>query len=210
MPLVVFSPIGFLDGSLLPQALTPSHCLPEAMRGTLSQMMDFSLLKDPVFVLIGIANVFGMLGFYTPYVYLPGAAEEKGIDGTRATFLISIIGITNTVGRVLSGLLADMDRVNALYVNNLCVLCSGICVFFTPFATTYASFVTLSIFFGFFVCPIMGQVPSWDRSHHGTGPIMGQVPSWVRSHHGSGLIMGQVPSWVRSHHGSGPIMGQVP
>lgn len=52
-------------------------CLPESIRGTLSQMMDFSLLKNPIFLLIGVANLFGMLGFYTPFVYLPSAAIEK-------------------------------------------------------------------------------------------------------------------------------------
>lgn len=40
-------------------------------------MMDFSLMKNPVFLLIGVANLFGMLGFYTPFVYLPAAAQEK-------------------------------------------------------------------------------------------------------------------------------------
>ena len=40
-------------------------------------MMDFSLMKNPTFLLIGIANLIGMLGFYTPFVYLPAAAIEK-------------------------------------------------------------------------------------------------------------------------------------
>lgn len=33
-------------------------------------MLDISLLKDPVFMLIGISNVFGMAGLYVPFVYL--------------------------------------------------------------------------------------------------------------------------------------------
>ena len=37
-------------------------------------MMDMSLLKDPVFLLIGISNVFGMAGLYVPFVYLVDAA----------------------------------------------------------------------------------------------------------------------------------------
>lgn len=126
-------------------------CLPESMRGTLGQMMDFSLLKNPIFLLIGVANLFGMLGFYTPFVYLPSAAIEKGVEPEYATFLISIIGITNTVGRVLSGFIADLPCVSPLWVNNICIIMSGLCVFLTPFATSYTSFVALSLFFGFFV-----------------------------------------------------------
>ncbi|XP_037780744.1 uncharacterized protein LOC119577127 isoform X2 [Penaeus monodon] len=130
-------------------------CLPESMRGTLSQMMDFSLLKNPVFLMIGVANLFGMLGFYTPFVYLPDAAKEKGVDPDYATFLVSIIGITNTIGRVLSGLIADIPKVSALWVNNICIILSGVCVFLTPFASSYGAFVTISLFFGFFVSPFI-------------------------------------------------------
>lgn len=38
-------------------------------------MLDVSLLKDPVFMLIGISNVFGMAGLYVPFVYLVDAAN---------------------------------------------------------------------------------------------------------------------------------------
>ncbi|XP_064118467.1 uncharacterized protein LOC135223692 isoform X1 [Macrobrachium nipponense] len=130
-------------------------CLPESMRGTLSQMMDFSLLKNPVFLMIGVANLFGMLGFYTPFVYLPAAAQEKGVDPEYSTFLISLIGITNTVGRVLSGLIADMPCVSALWINNICIVMSGVCVFLTPLAHSYGSFIALALFFGFFVSPFI-------------------------------------------------------
>uniref|UniRef100_A0A0N7ZCA7 Major facilitator superfamily (MFS) profile domain-containing protein n=1 Tax=Scylla olivacea TaxID=85551 RepID=A0A0N7ZCA7_SCYOL len=130
-------------------------CLPESIRGTLSQMMDFSLLKNPIFLLIGVANLFGMLGFYTPFVYLPSAAIEKGVDPEYATFLISLIGITNTIGRVLSGIIADLPCVSPLWINNICIIMSGVCVFFTPFASSYSSFVVLSLFFGFFVSPFI-------------------------------------------------------
>lgn len=42
-------------------------------------MMDTSLLKDPVFMLIGISNVFGMAGLYVPFVYLVDVAKESVI-----------------------------------------------------------------------------------------------------------------------------------
>ena len=36
----------------------------------LAELMDFSLLKNPVFLCIAISGVVGMLGFYTPFVYI--------------------------------------------------------------------------------------------------------------------------------------------
>lgn len=54
-------------------------CLPEATRKEISGLMDFSLMKDPVFLFIGVSNIFGMLGFYVPFVYIIDAATTKVI-----------------------------------------------------------------------------------------------------------------------------------
>ena len=41
-------------------------------------MLDFSLLKNsPVLIMLVMQNVFGMLGFYTPFVYTVAAATAK-------------------------------------------------------------------------------------------------------------------------------------
>ncbi|KAL7644471.1 UNVERIFIED_CONTAM: hypothetical protein RMT77_005303 [Armadillidium vulgare] len=126
-------------------------CFPDDLCSPFREMMDFSLLKNPCFLVVGIANMIGMLGFYTPFVYLPGAAIEKGIDKDSATLLVSIIGITNTIGRVLSGLIADIPKVDPLWVNNLSIIFSGVCMFLTPFANSFGAFVAIAVFFGFFV-----------------------------------------------------------
>lgn len=55
--------------------LCPCLVLPESFKSALSTMLDVSLLKDPVFMLIGISNMFGMAGLYVPFVYLVDAAK---------------------------------------------------------------------------------------------------------------------------------------
>ena len=39
-----------------------------------------------------------MLGFYTPFVYLPNLAALNGVAVEDANFLVSVIGISNTLG----------------------------------------------------------------------------------------------------------------
>lgn len=56
------------------EPLCPCLVLPDSFKEALATMMDVSLLKDPVFLLIGISNVFGMAGLYVPFVYLLDAA----------------------------------------------------------------------------------------------------------------------------------------
>lgn len=55
--------------------LCPCLVLPDSFKSAISTMLDVSLLKDPVFMLIGISNVFGMAGLYVPFVYLVDAAS---------------------------------------------------------------------------------------------------------------------------------------
>ncbi|XP_050428062.1 monocarboxylate transporter 1 isoform X3 [Adelges cooleyi] len=125
-------------------------CLPESINSVLSSMMDTSLLKDPVFMTIGISNVFGMAGLYVPFVYLVDYATEAGIgiDSKQASFLLSIIGITNTIGRVVCGFVADFPWVDSLLLNNICLLISTAAVAATPFCVTYTHYVIMSVFFG--------------------------------------------------------------
>jgi predicted MFS family arabinose efflux permease len=54
--------------------LCPCLTLPESFKSTLAAMMDVTLLKDPVFMLISISNFFGMMGLYVPFVYLVDSA----------------------------------------------------------------------------------------------------------------------------------------
>lgn len=55
--------------------LCPCFVLPESFKSAIGTMLDVSLLKDPVFMLIGISNMFGMAGLYVPFVYLVDAAS---------------------------------------------------------------------------------------------------------------------------------------
>lgn len=74
--------------------LCPCLVLPESFKSAISTMLDVSLLKDPVFMLIGISNVFGMAGLYVPFVYLVDAASLN-VSKNNRTFLdqnISIFG----------------------------------------------------------------------------------------------------------------------
>lgn len=161
------------------------------MRAALKEMVNVKLLFDPIFFLIGISNAIGMIGFYTPFVYLPSMAAQyvilhnalkknhhqysliqDGISTEDAAFLVSVIGISNTVGRVLSGWISDFSwvwnkqkiyqqqrhiytyfviKVNSLVVTNCAIILSALTVFLFPYCSSYWSLVIMALLFGFFV-----------------------------------------------------------
>ncbi|XP_023338137.1 monocarboxylate transporter 2 [Eurytemora carolleeae] len=135
-------------GSLVNEQLKES----ESVISVLKSMMDFSLLKEPKFLLVSVSNLFGFLGFYVPFMYLPSlVGSNPGISENEAAFILSVIGISNTVGRILTGLLADQPWSNALTLTSLSLILSSVCVFLFPFVTTYTVFIILSSVFGLFV-----------------------------------------------------------
>ena len=67
-------------------------CLPKPLVDILSEMLDVSLLTNPGFMLICLGNVFAMIGFYVPYVFIVERAILLGVDKTKASFLLSVIG----------------------------------------------------------------------------------------------------------------------
>ncbi|UYV83097.1 hypothetical protein LAZ67_22002212 [Cordylochernes scorpioides] len=129
----------------------PCIKLPKSMTDTVKEMLDMSLLKDRVFLLICVSNVVGMLGFNVPFMYIPECAGLRGVDKNSAAFLLSVIGITNTLGRVLVGWLADRPGVSALLLNNVSIIICGFLVALVPLCQTYIAFVSLCVLFGLFV-----------------------------------------------------------
>lgn len=123
-------------------------CLPETARDTLLQMLDFSILKDKAYVMILVGNILAMLGFYVPFVYIPEHATNAGVDASRAAFLLSIIGITNTVGRVLTGILANLNKIDSLVINNVAMLVCGVATFVCPFCDDYYLLCVMAAVFG--------------------------------------------------------------
>lgn len=67
-------------------------CLPKPVADVLSEMLDVSLLTNIGFMCICLGNIFAMIGFYVPFVYLVDRAVMLGIDQTKASFLLSVIG----------------------------------------------------------------------------------------------------------------------
>ncbi|XP_015912580.1 monocarboxylate transporter 9 isoform X2 [Parasteatoda tepidariorum] len=125
--------------------------LPKSMTDTLYEMLDISLLQNKVFLMICMSNVIGMIGFYVPYVYITDSCITKGIPAEKAAFVLSMIGITNTIGRLLFGWIADRPGVSSLLVNNVTIVLTGICVFCIPFCNDYTTIVIDCVLFGLFV-----------------------------------------------------------
>jgi len=106
-------------------------------------------LVDPKFFLPCLANLFGAIGLFIPFVYLVDRAVlTYGIPKTQASFLLSVIGITNTVGRLVAGAVANIKGVNSLLLHNLALILAGASCLLVVFCVTYPIMCLFAAFFG--------------------------------------------------------------
>lgn len=126
---------------------TKCNVCPEAVRRTLSTMLDVSLLKDYSFILLAFSGFFTMMGFFVPFIYITDRAKKGLIDESTATLFVSSIGVFNTVARILCGWASSFEGINALHLNNIFITAGGIATMFSGmFMQVSGQFIYTAIF----------------------------------------------------------------
>ncbi|KAG0716397.1 Monocarboxylate transporter 14 [Chionoecetes opilio] len=126
-------------------------CCPMALTNILARMFDFSLLSSPTFIVLGMAGFMSLMALFVPFMFLPGYAELQGIGKNSIATLLSTIGITNTIGRILCGWVSDHPKVDALYVNNFSLMLGGGATMLLPLVSDESLLLAYSVAFGFAV-----------------------------------------------------------
>lgn len=120
------------------------NCLVAVFRSACSPR----LMTNKPFLLLCLCNLFATQGLYIPYMFLPKLAMNAGIEKSHASFLISVIGLTNTVARVVTGIFADLPWINALALTSVALGLGGVACVVMLTCTSYLAFVLVAILFG--------------------------------------------------------------
>lgn len=116
--------------------------------GRLTNELDLSLFRNPVFLFFALSNFLTSLGFNTPFIYIVDQATLKFGADSGADLLLSTIGISNTVGRVILGLISDMKNINRLNLYAALLTICGLATIVEPFLSTYAGYFAYAVVFG--------------------------------------------------------------
>ena len=73
---------------------------------------------------------------------------QRGIQADSASFIISLIGVSNTLGRVIVGAFVDLPWVSSLIVTNISLIMSGLCILAFPFCHSYGLFIVVALLLG--------------------------------------------------------------
>ncbi|XP_069122460.1 monocarboxylate transporter 3-like [Argopecten irradians] len=98
---------------------------------------------DSAFLLFMTSSVLVAMGIQIPYNLLPTFALAKGLSDSDGALLISILGMSNTVSMVLSGLVADYPWADSILTYSVPLLIGGVA---SVFVSCYSDFITLAIY----------------------------------------------------------------
>ncbi|MCJ1394629.1 hypothetical protein MMC18_007509 [Xylographa bjoerkii] len=107
-----------------------------------------SAFKEPAYLALLSAGFLMLLGFFTPFFYLPTYAVEHGMDKELASYLLAILNGASFFGRIIPGIMADrIGRYNMYWAAGIS---TGILIFCWPQTTTNAEIIAFSALYGFF------------------------------------------------------------
>merc|ERR1719259_1553710 len=109
----------------------------------------WSVLRNPLFLCVGVSQAVANIGMSIMFTYLPDVTVLRGFPKAKSNLLLSIVAITNTLGRIVVGLITDLPWVDSLMTSNTCILLLGLATLFVPFFSSYSGLVVMALLFGF-------------------------------------------------------------
>lgn len=122
----------------------------DSLIDALKTMFDFSLFFEYKFAMMSISTLLLFIWYIIPYFYIPDYMLMNNFTEQDGANLISIIGITNTIGMVGLGWLGDQRWVNVTKTYAICMFLCGVSIVLMPLViTSYGTMAVLSGLFGF-------------------------------------------------------------
>lgn len=116
----------------------------------LKTMFDFSLFLEFKFSMIMASTLMLFIWYIIPYFYIPDYMLMHGFTEQDGANMISIVGITNTIGMIVLGWLGDQSWVNVTKTYMLCMFLCGISIALMPLlVVNYTTMAILCGLFGF-------------------------------------------------------------
>lgn len=120
------------------------------MKRVLKTLFDPVILKHPLYVLFAASNFILYFWYDVPYIFLADRAIELGMTESKASFLISILGIINTFGQIFYGFLGDL-KVNLSLLYGFSLMACGLAVCLVPYFISFIPLAILAGSFGLFI-----------------------------------------------------------
>lgn len=119
------------------------------LKEALMDMVDISYFKNLKFLLFSVSNLLLYTWYDVPYVYMTDNAIEMGVDEDSASYLISLIGILNTLGELMFGIIGDQPWANTTLLYSISIALCGAVITLVPLINSFTGWAFVASSFGF-------------------------------------------------------------
>ncbi|XP_069121010.1 monocarboxylate transporter 12-like [Argopecten irradians] len=144
-----FSLLGILKCTLCSRKKDVQH----SHQHNKKKLIDCSLLKNLTFTSLCVAILFLSLAFNSVLVFIPSLAGSIGLTRLQGAYILSIAGIFDTVGRLASGVILDVERVKKfrmLVYNSALFLLSSL-TFVLAYITSFIQLAVIAALYGLLI-----------------------------------------------------------
>lgn len=120
------------------------------MKRVFKALFDPLILKHPLYVLFAFSNFILYFWYDVPYIFLVDRAIENHMEESKASFLISVLGIVNTFGQIIYGFIGDMN-VNLSLLYGFSLMGCGVSILLVPLFVDFVPLAVLAGIFGLFI-----------------------------------------------------------
>ncbi|XP_061091651.1 monocarboxylate transporter 13 isoform X1 [Conger conger] len=167
--------------------------------------LELSLLGEKAFLTYGLAVTLFNSGYFVPYVHLVAHSRHVGFSEYQAAFIISATGVTDLVGRVVSGWLSDLRRLRLLHVLCLWTGLTGVFMVLLPMGSiqgSYTGLLVISLAYGFCAGAMTPLVFSAVPDIVGMQRMLGALGLLQLIESLGGLLGPPLSGWLKDQTGS--------
>lgn len=112
------------------------------------KIFHFNIFKNITYVLLSVNNVLATFGMSVIYIHFSAFASSIGYSDDAGAMLISCIGVSNFLGRVLYGALAMVPWLRSIHLYTLSFIVAGIGTIICPLFHAYSALMCFAVVFG--------------------------------------------------------------
>ncbi|KAJ8921693.1 hypothetical protein NQ315_010603 [Exocentrus adspersus] len=108
-------------------------------------VFNTTVIKNVKYIIWTSVIAISLFGYFVPYVNMVEFVEKNYPAGYDTKLPILCIGITSGIGRLIFGYVADMPKVNRIYLQQVSFLSIGILTMLLPFTGGYYGWLIVTV-----------------------------------------------------------------
>ncbi|KAI0045443.1 MFS general substrate transporter [Auriscalpium vulgare] len=157
-------------GGLAILGVKPRLPIPPASRRTRAPPLDFSFIKSPVFISVGITVFLQALAYFPVSLYIPTYAVSLGYSRLHGTLALTVFNLATVIGQMVSGYYCDVGSYTRVMLSSA-ILSSILAYALWGFAHSLALVYVFVVIFGTISGGFSAICPPAAAEVHGSQPF---------------------------------------